>query len=158
MKRAELIVSGAFILVALIVIIDSIRNGIGWVPQQGPSAGLVPFYLALVLLVAATFIFILNLRKPDTGKNFFVGKRGMQEAIKIFFTATLLSFGIMYMGIYIPTFFFCILFSKWLGKHSWVAVVIFSIIMTLAVYFGMEKGLQIPLPKSFLYQKGLFLF
>lgn len=158
MKRAELIVSGAFVLVALIVIFDSIRSGIGWVSQQGPSAGLIPFYLAVIQIVAAGFIFIVTIRKADDGKNFFVGSRGMWEAIRIFFTATLLTVGIIYMGIYIPTFIFSVLFAKWLGQHRWVSTVIFAVILTLAVFFGMEKGLQIPLPKSFLYQKGLFLF
>jgi hypothetical protein len=158
LKRAELIVSGLFVFVALIVIVDSIRSGIGWVPQQGPSAGLIPFYLALIQLLAAGFILVVNLRKADTGKTFFVGSRGMWEAIRIFFTATLLTVGIVYMGVYIPSFIFAVLFAKWLGHHRWVSTVVFGVILTLAVYYGMEKGLQIPLPKSFLYHKGLFLF
>jgi hypothetical protein len=153
-----LIISGAFIIVALIVIVESIRSGIGWVPQQGPSAGLIPFYLAMVQLIAASFIFIVNLRKADDGKTFFVGSRGMWEAIRIFSTATLLTVGIVYMGIYIPTFVFSVLFARWLGKHRLVSTVVFGVLVTLAVFYGMEKGLQIPLPKSFLYHKGLFLF
>lgn len=158
MKRAELIVSGAFIIIALIVIMDSIGSGIGWVPQQGPAAGLVPFYLAMIQLIAAGFIFIMNLRKPSDGKNFFVSSRGMWEAIRIFFTATLLTVGIVYIGVYIPSFIFSVLFAKWLGEHKWWSSVVFAVILTLAVFYGMEKGLSIPLPKSFLYQKGLFIF
>lgn len=158
MKRAELIVSGAFLVIALIVIVDSVRSGIGWVPQQGPAAGLVPFYLALLLVLSAGFIFIINLRKDDAGKNFFVSVRGRAEAIRIFFTATLLTVGIVWLGIYIPTFLFSILFPRWLGKHRWVSSIIFAVILTAAVFYGMEKGLKLPLPKSFLYQKGLFIF
>ena len=158
MKRAELIVSGVFILIALIVIVDSVKAGIGWVPQQGPAAGLVPFYLAAIQLLAAGFIFFVNLKKADDGKTFFVGSRGMWEAIRIFFTATLLTVGIVYLGVYIPTLVFCLVFTKWLGEHKWWATIVFSIIVTLAVFYGMEKGISIPLPKSFLYQKGLFLF
>ena len=158
MKRAELIVSGVFSVIALIVIVDSVRGGIGWVPQQGPAAGLVPFYLSLLLLVSAVFIFIVNLRKADSGKGFFTSVRGRAEAIRIFFTATLLSVGIVYLGIYIPTFLFSILFPRWLGKHRWIPTIIFAVILTAAVFYGMEKGLKLPLPKSFLYQKGLFIF
>jgi hypothetical protein len=158
LKKAELIISGAFIIVALIVIVDSMTSGIGWVPQQGPAAGLVPFYLALIQLFAAGFIFIVNLKKADDGKAFFVGKRGMWEAIRIFGTTTGLTIGIVYLGIYIPTFIFCIVFTKWLGEHKWWSTIAFSIILTLAVFFGMEKGLQIPLPKSFFYEHNMFFF
>ena len=158
MKRGELIVSGAFIIVALIVIITSIRSGIGWVPDQGPASGLVPFYLALIQLLAASFIFIANLLKADDGKNFFVSSRGMWEAIRIFFTATLLTVGIVWMGVYYPTFVFSLIFAKWLGQHKWWSTVAFAVIVTMAVYFGMEQWLQIPLPKSFLYYKGIFVF
>lgn len=158
MKRGELIVSGAFIIVALIVIIDSIRGGIGWVPEQGPASGLVPFYLAMIQLLAASFIFIVNLRKADDGKTFFVGSRGMWEAIRIFFTATLLTVGIVWMGVYYPTFAFCIIFTKWLGQHRWWSTIVFAVLVTFGVYFGMERALQIPLPKSFLYYKGIFVF
>lgn len=158
MKRAELIVSGAFIVIALIVIADSLRNGIGWVEQQGPAAGLVPFYLALLLAVSAIFIFIVNLRTEDTGKNFFVSVRGRAEALRIVFTASLLAIGIVNLGIYIPTFFFSVLFPRWLGKHRWVPTIIFAVILTACVFYGMEKGLKLPLPKSFLYSKGLFIF
>jgi hypothetical protein len=158
LKRAELIVSGAFFLIALIVIVDSVRNGIGWVPQQGPSAGLVPFYLALLLGVSSGFIFIVNLRKADTGKTFFTSVLGRAEAIRIFFTASLLTIGIVWMGIYIPSFLFSVLFARWLGKHRWVSTIAFAAILTIAIFLGMEKGLKLPLPKSFLYQKGLFFF
>jgi hypothetical protein len=158
LKRAELIVSGAFFIIALIVIVDSLKNGIGWVPQQGPSAGLVPFYLALLLGVSAGFIFFVNVKKEDTGKTFFTSVLGRAEAIRIFFTATLLSIGIVWLGIYIPSFLFSILFPRWLGKHRWVPTILFATILTASIFFGMEKGLKLPLPKSFLYQKGLFFF
>jgi len=118
----------------------------------------VPFYLSLLLMGSALFIFIINLRKEDTGKNFFVSLRGRAEALRIVFTASLLATGIVYLGIYIPTFFFSALFPRWLGKHRWIPSIIFAVILTLAVYYGMEKGLKLPLPKSFLYTKGWFIF
>ena len=54
--------------------------------------------------------------------------------------------------------FFCLIFSRWLGKHRWVVVIAFSVVTTLAVFYGMEKALKLPLPKSPLYYKGLFIF
>ena len=78
--------------------------------------------------------------------------------IRIFFTASLLTVGIIYTGVYWATLGYCILFVRWLGKHRWSTVIIFSVVMTAAVYFGMEKGLRLPLPKSYLYKHDLFPF
>lgn len=158
MKRAELIVSGAFILVSLIVIIASIGQGIAWIPQQGPSAGMVPFYLALGMGLASVGIFIIHWKRDDPGKPFFKGIGGMWEVVRIFFTSILLTVGIVWMGVYYPTLIFSVLFARWLGKHKWWSSIVFGIILTFAVWAGMEKGLQLPLPKSFLYYKGIFWF
>lgn len=158
MKRAELIVAGLFALVGLVVIGASIGQGIGWVSQQGPSAGMVPFYLALLMTVTSVGIFVTHWKKDDPGKPFFKGHQGMVEILRIFGTSALLAVGIVWVGVYYPTFIFSVIFAKWLGKHQWWSTIVFSVILTLAVYFGMEKGLQIPLPKSFLYYKGIGWF
>jgi hypothetical protein len=96
--------------------------------------------------------------KDKTEKTFFIDSRGMKEAVKIFFTAVLLAVGIIYLGVYVATILYAALFSRWLGKHKWSSVLIFTVILTLAIFFGMEKGLKLSLPKSPLYWKGWFFF
>jgi len=155
LKKAEIITAGLFVLVALIGIVDAFRLGFGWA-ADGPEAGFSVLWLSLLLLVCAVSILAINLKKPDTGDDFFVSKQGLAEILRIFFTATLLTVGIIYTGVYFATIGYCLLFVRWLGKHRWATVIIFTIIMTGAVYFGMEKGLKLPLPKSLLWRKGLF--
>ena len=155
MKRAELIAAAVFILIGVVVIGASIGQGIGWISQQGPSAGMVPFYLALGMALTSAGIFLKHLKGDDPGKPFFKGHPGMMEILKIFGTSTLLTIGIVWFGVYYPTFVFSVIFTKWLGKHTWWSTIVFAVILTLAVYYGMEKGLQIPLPKSPLYYKGI---
>ncbi len=156
MRKGELIVAGVFILIACIVIGDTIRLGFGWT-EYGPQAGFVPFGEAILLMVSAIVIFIGGLKQKDE-KSFFIDRRGMMEAIKIFFTAVLLTIGIIYLGVYVSTILYAALFSRWLGKHKWSTVMIFTVVLTLAIFFGMEKGLKLSLPKSPLYWKGLFIF
>ncbi len=157
MKKAELITAVVFIITALIGIGDANRLGFGW-EADGPQAGFAVFWLAALLLGCSVGILVINLMKRGKDEEFFVGAEGMWEAIRIFFTSILITLGIIYLGVYLATFGYCLLFSRWLGKHRWPAVVVFSVITTLAVFYGMEKGLHIPLPKSPLYHKGLFLF
>ncbi len=155
MKKGEIITAGLFILVALIGIMDASRLGFGW-EADGPQAGFSVFWLALLLLVCAVLLVVINLKKTDPGDRFFENKEGLAEVVRIFFTAILLAIGIVYTGVYFATIGYCLLFVRWLGKHRWATVIIFTIIMTGAVYFGMEKGLKLPLPKSLLWRKGLF--
>lgn len=154
MKKGEIITAGLFLLIALIGLRDAFRLGFGW-QDDGPQAGFSVLWLSLLLLVCAVSLLVINLRKP-TGDDFFVSKQGVAEIGRIFLTATLMSIGIVYTGVYFATIGYCLLFVRWLGKHSWATVIIFTIVMTGAVYFGMEKGLQLPLPKSLLWRKGLF--
>jgi uncharacterized membrane protein YgaE (UPF0421/DUF939 family) len=59
---------------------------------------------------------------------------------------------------YIATVVFAVLFACWLGRHPWYVALAFAIIMAFAVFYGMERGLTIPLPKSPVYAKGWLPF
>ena len=152
-KKGELIVAGLFILISAIVIGDTLRMGAGWT-EYGPDAGFVPFWEGVGMLVSAILIFIAGLGMK--AGDFFVSKEGFWEVIRITFTSIVLTIGIVFMGVYISTFFYSIWFARWLGKHRWVSCVLFAVIMTLAIFFGMEKGLKITLPKSLFYEKEMF--
>ena len=152
-----MIVSICFGIIAIVVLAETFRLGFGWEEFQGPQAGFVPFYLGLLLLGCSIFLFQKAFRSPKKEDDtFFINRQGMMEAIRIFGTATLFSILMVYTGTYFSTIIFAMLFSRWLGKHSWVACIVFTIVTTLTIYFGMEVGLKIPLPKSALYMKGLF--
>jgi len=156
LRKGELIVAAIFIIIAGVVIGDAFRLGFGWT-EYGPQAGFVPFWEAILLLISALVILVSGIRLK-TDKTFFIDKRGMTEAIKIFGTAVLLAIGVIYLGVYVATILYAALFSRWLGKHKWTTVVIFTVILTLAIFIGMEKGLHLSLPKSPLYWRGWFFF
>ncbi len=156
MKKGELILAAGFLLLAGIVIGDMYRTGSGWT-EYGPDAGFVPFWEGVLLMVSAIIILISGLKQKG-GENFFVSKEGFWEAVRISFTSVLFTVGIVFLGVYFSTFLFSILFARWLGKHRWISCVVFAVIITAFIYFGMEKGLKITLPKSPLYEKDLFIF
>ncbi|GBE14431.1 tripartite tricarboxylate transporter TctB family protein [bacterium BMS3Abin14] len=158
MKKGELITALGFIIASIVTLGEAFRLGFGWVEEQGPAAGFTLFWLGLLMLLCSIMIFVAGLKKKNDGEPFFVSKEGLLEAVKIFFTASVFTVGIVYTGVYWAIIGYCLLFTRWLGKHRWSTVILFTVIMTAAVYFGMEKGLQLPLPKSFLYKKGLFPF
>lgn len=145
-------------LLSLIVIVECFRLGFGWAEQSGPEAGMVPFYLAVLQLFCSAFIFYLGFKQEKLEDDtFFNNKEGMMEAGRIAITSLLFSIIFVYAGVYFAMLIFSPLFVRWLGKHSWPAVIAFTIIITLTIYFGMEVGLKIPLPRSMLYMHGKFI-
>ena len=156
MKKGELIVAAGFLILAGIVIGDMYRTGSGWT-EYGPDAGFVPFWEGVLLLVSAIVILISGLKQKGD-ENFFVSKEGFWEAVRITFTSVLYTVGIVFLGVYFSTLIFSVLFARWLGKHRWVSCIAFAVIITAFIFFGMEKGLKITLPKSPLYEKDLFIF
>ena len=144
-------------LLSVLVMIECFRLGFGWDELSGPQAGFVPFYLAMLMILSSLFIFYLGWKGEEIeGDNFFINRQGMMEAIKIAVTALLFSVIIVFAGVYFAILIFSPIFVRWLGKHNWPTVIMFTIGITLAIYFGMEVGLKIPLPRSPLYMQGKF--
>ncbi len=144
-------------ILSLLVIFESFRLGFGWEEMSGPQAGFVPFYLALLMFLSSAFIFYLAWKdKKKEDDNFFINRQGMMEAMKIASTSLLFTVIIVYAGVYFAILIFSPIFVRWLGKHNWPTVIAFTIGITLAIYFGMEVGLKIPLPRSSLYMQGKF--
>jgi putative tricarboxylic transport membrane protein len=152
-----MITAGVFMLLSVLVMIECFRLGFGWDELSGPQAGFVPFYLAMLMILSSLFIFYLGWKgEKKEGDNFFINRQGMMEAIKIAVTALLFSVIIVFAGVYFAILIFSPIFVRWLGKHNWPTVIMFTIGITLAIYFGMEVGLKIPLPRSPMYMQGKF--
>ncbi len=152
-----MITAGVFMLLSVLVMIECFRLGFGWDEMSGPQAGFVPFYLAMLMLLSSLFIFYLGWKgEKKEDDNFFINREGMMEAIKIAATALLFTIILVFAGVYFAMLIFAPLFVRWLGRHNWRTVILFTIGITLAIYFGMEVGLKIPLPRSPLYMQGKF--
>ena len=153
-----MITAGIFMLLSLLVIAECFRLGFGWEPESGPQAGMVPFWLSILMLFSSGFIFFLGFKmEKKEDDNFFINKEGMMEAGRIAATSLLFSIIFVYAGVYFAMLVFSPIFVKWLGKHSWKATIAFTIVIVLVIYFGMEVGLKIPLPRSILYMHGKFI-
>jgi hypothetical protein len=152
-----MITSVLFMILSVIIMIECARLGFGWEEMSGPQAGFVPFYLALLMLLASIFIFYLAWKEgPKEDDTFFINREGMMEAVKIAATTLLFSILIIYAGVYFAMLIYAPVFVRFVGKHNWPTVIMFTIGVTLAIYFGMEVGLKIPLPRSPMYMQGKF--
>ena len=60
MRKGEIITAGLFLVLSLIIIVECFRLGFGWEPQAGPQAGMVPFYLALLMGGCSAYVMYLG--------------------------------------------------------------------------------------------------
>ena len=59
-RTMDMVVAGAFMIIADVVMIDSVRVGSGWA-FDGPQAGYFPFYIGLFLFLASAATLVTNL-------------------------------------------------------------------------------------------------
>lgn len=155
MRIAEIAIAILFLGLGGVCLAEAFRLGFSAVGINGPQAGFIIFWLAVVQIAMALIILYQGIRrKKKAEESFFITKKAALEAGYV----TLTSFGFCLimglLGTYIAIFVYSLVFTWWLGKCHWYSVIGLAVIMTLACYYGFEKGLMIPLPKSPWYIGG----
>lgn len=146
-RTMELVVSGFFMIVAAIVMYDSVRVGMGWA-SDGPQAGYFPFYIGLIMFTASAATFLINLlgRTPDLSN--FVERSALRLVIKVL-APMIVYLGVMYyLGIYVASALYIGLFMMWLGKYSIAKTVPVAVLIPLFLFWLFEIAFLIPLPKG----------
>src|SRR3546814_14447599 len=71
-RLVEIVVAVLFLIVAGIVMSDSLRIGAGWVDPGGPQAGYFPFYLGVIMAGASLVTLVRALLYRKQGSQAFV--------------------------------------------------------------------------------------
>jgi len=112
------------------------------------------FWLGVLQLSMAGVILFQGIKMKKV-EAFFINREAAISTGYVALTSFLFCLMMMLLGTYIAIFVYCIVFSWWLGKCRWYSVIALTVGLTLAIYFGFEQGLMIPLPKSPWYILGL---
>ena len=144
---AELAVAALFFLLGAIVVYDSRRLGAGW-SDDGPQAGYFPFYIGLLVCVAAAVNFgHALLGKRDRGKA-FVEVEALKLVLSVLVPAAIYVGLIGWIGIYVASTVFIAFFMRWLGKYAWWKVAAVSIGNSVVFFLIFEYWFKVPLPKG----------
>jgi putative tricarboxylic transport membrane protein len=149
MRKAEIWVSLAFMLLGIIVIADSIRLGFMW-GMSGPEAGFFPFYLGVGVVISSGIVFSNNLtlyRKEGAGKSLMP-----PGALKSILWVLIPSMGMVIImelvGLHIAAALYLVFYMRAVGKIGWVTTLLVSIISPLSLYVIFDKLFLIPLPQG----------
>ena len=149
MRKAEMWVSLAFVLLGVMVIADSIRLGFMW-GKAGPAAGFFPFYLGVGVVVSSLFVFsnaFTRYRKQGAGKP-LMPPGAIKPILWVLIPSTAMVVITEFVGLHIAAALFLAFYMRAVGKIRWVTTLLIGIISPLSLYIIFDKLFLIPLPQG----------
>jgi hypothetical protein len=133
-------------VIAIMVIIDSIRVGTDWA-DDGPKAGYFPFYIGLLLFAAATWVLINALRggKSDSP---FATREELARVVTMFIPMLVYVAGIALLGIYVSSALLIAFFMIRHGRYRWPLTAAVSLGVPVLLFLVFERWFLVPLPKG----------
>lgn len=149
MRKAEIVVSVLFLLVGIIVIVDSVRLGFMW-GRTGPESGFFPFYLGSGVTIASLIVFIngvIQYRKGGEGKP-LMPPGALKSILWVVIPSTTMVVITELVGLHIAAALFLGFYMRVVGKIGWTTTLLISIIAPLSLYITFDKLFLIPLPEG----------
>jgi putative tricarboxylic transport membrane protein len=145
MRAADLITAAVLVLLGGVVLFDALRLGIGW-GTDGPKSGFFPFWLA-VLLVAISVVIVVQASRRG-GDRPFVTRAQLSPVLKVLWPAAAMVALTQVVGLYVASALYLGFYMRWVGRHSWLAVIAVSIGVPLATFLTFEEWFLVPMPKG----------
>ena len=146
-KGAEITVAALFLAAGVLVMYDSVRLGSTW-GDDGPKPGYFPFYIGLIMTVAAVMNLARGFMIPSDKNPPFVLAGQLKMVLTVLVPAAIYAGAIGWIGIYAASALFIGFFMRWLGKYAWWKVAAVSVGVVVAFYFIFEVWFLVPLPKG----------
>jgi putative tricarboxylic transport membrane protein len=145
MRGADLATASILILLGGVVVLDSMRIGVGW-GTDGPRSGFFPFWLGVILILASVTIALQAWRRA-TDKPFVTHER-LSPVLKVLWPATVMVILITPLGLYVASAIYLAFYMRWVGRHGWLAVALCAIGVPLLTFLVFELWFLVPMPKG----------
>jgi putative tricarboxylic transport membrane protein len=143
----EIAAAALLVAVAALVIVDSLRVGIGWA-DDGPRSGYFPFYIGLALLASSGSVLISTLLHWRGGKRPFAGREQLKSVLAVLVPMALYVAAVAGLGLYLPSMLLIGWFMHRHGRFGWMATLCVSIAVPVAFFLVFERWFLVPLPKG----------
>jgi hypothetical protein len=147
-RTLDIAVAILFLVICAIVMVDSLRLGISWKANEGPRAGMFPFYMALAMGIASVVNLVRALPRSEEADETAVTSVGLGRMAAIFVPAVIFVFATHFIGIYISAAVYIGAFMVFFGKFPlWKAAAV-SIGIAVVNFMMFEVWFLVPLPKG----------
>jgi hypothetical protein len=145
MRTADLITAFVAMVLGGVVLFDAVRLGIGW-GTDGPKSGFFPFWLATIMILTCGAIIVQAARRASEKP--FVTREQLRPVLKVLWPAVGMVVLTQVVGLYVASALYVGFYMRWVGRHSWLAVITLSIGIPVATFLMFEKWFLVPMPKG----------
>ena len=135
------------LVVAGLVITDSLRVGTGW-GDDGPRSGYFPFYIGVLLALASGWTLLGTLRRWASDKSVFAENEQLRLVFAILWPMVVYVAAIFFIGIYIASAVLIAYFMLRYGRYKWVVTAPVAIGVPLFFFIVFERWFLVMLPKG----------
>lgn len=143
----ELIVAAVLMLLAVLVIVDSLRVGTGWA-EDGPRSGYFPFYIGVLLLLSSGSVLVGQLLKWRGEDPEFAERSQIALVISVLVPMVVYVGFIALLGIYAASLVLIAYFMRRHGRYGWPLTGAVSVGVPLFFFLVFERWFLVPLPKG----------
>jgi putative tricarboxylic transport membrane protein len=148
MRGPEIGVALFMLLLAGLVIADSLRVGIGWA-DDGPRSGYFPFYIGLMLAAASAWTLLgAVLRRDGSNEEDFATLGQLRSVAQIAVPISVYVAVLSVLGLYVASIALIAYFMKRHGRYGWALTAAVSIGVPLVAFLVFERWFLVPLPKG----------
>jgi len=142
----EVAVALFLLLIAVLVVKDSLRVGIGWA-DDGPRSGYFPFYIGL-LLFAASFTVLVKALRHWRRDGVFASRAQLTDVLAVLLPIALFVGAASLLGIYVASFGLIGWFMRRHGRFGWPTTAAVAAGVPLVLFLVFERWFLVPLPKG----------
>lgn len=147
-RTMDIAVALFFLVVSAAVIADSLRVGVGWRPNEGPSPGYFPFGIAVLMAFASLMNLLRALPRTLAGDGVLVTRPGFRRMATIFLPALLFVLATLFVGLYVSAAAYIAAFMIFVGRFAWWKAVSVGAGVAIASFLMFEVWFLVPLPKG----------
>ncbi len=146
-RTIELVVAALIFSLGAVVVQGSRALGSGWT-SDGPGAGYFPFYIGLILCIAAVGVAFQAVVAKDKNGEVFVDRTQLKQVLAVFLPALVYVGAVQFLGLYVASAIYIALFMIVLGKFSPIKSVTTALAVTVVFLLMFEVWFKVPLFKG----------
>jgi hypothetical protein len=146
-RTADIVVAAIMVGIGVLVIVDSLRLGMGWA-EDGPQSGYFPFYIGLMIVATSLGTIAVTVFGRDQSPGVFVERAQLRDVLKVLVPTAIFIACVGFIGIYVGSALFIAAFMRWLGKFRWLTIILVSVSVPFALFLLFEIWFLVPLPKG----------
>lgn len=146
-RPVEVVTMALLMVLAAVMAWDNWRTGMSW-SDDGPQAGYFPFYLSVILGLAAAFGLVSALRDRVAASETFVTRDQFRRVGQVFVPTLAFCLFTQWLGLYVASFLLIAGFMRTIGRIAWWKSILTGFAFSVAMFVTFQIAFDVIMPKG----------